>query len=202
VTLVTVAGTNAMPQHIFVAYVEDKPGVLNRVASLFRRRAFNIESLTVGPTEQPGISRMTIVVETDDAGARRVEANLYKLVNVLRVQTATDVPAVIREMALIKVAAEGASRAQVLQLVDVFRARVVDVTNASLIVEITGPPDKIAGLVDVLQPFGILEMARTGRVAMLRGATEAKFPLKGDLSQTTPYPAAITDEAGAEAMSV
>ena len=156
--------------HTFVAYVEDKPGVLNRVASLMRRRAFNIESLTVGPTESDGVSRLTMVVDTDDLGARRLEANLYKLVNVLRVEIVTDVPSVIRDLALIKVAADGANRAQVMQLVDVFRARVVDVANDSLIIESTGTEDKIEGLLDVLRPFGILEMVRTGIVAMRRGA--------------------------------
>ncbi len=157
-------------QHTFVAYVEDKPGVLNRVASLFRRRAFNIESLTVGHTEQPGISRMTIVVDTDENGARRVEANLYKLVNVLRVDDVTNTPAVVRDLALIKIAADAATRAQVMQLVDVFRARIVDVANDSLIVEITGAEDKIEGLIEVLRPLGILEMVRTGIVSMARGA--------------------------------
>ena len=157
-------------QHIFVAYVEDKPGVLNRVASLFRRRAFNIESLTVGHTEQPGISRMTIVVDTDEMGARRVEANLYKLVNVLRVDDVTYVSAVVRDLALIKVSADAATRAQVMQLVDVFRARIVDVASDSLIVEITGAEDKIEGLIEVLRPLGIIEMVRTGIVGMARGA--------------------------------
>jgi acetolactate synthase I/III small subunit len=156
--------------HTFVAYVEDKPGVINRVASLMRRRAFNIESLTVGPTESDGVSRLTMVVDTDDQGARRLEANLYKLVNVLRVEIVTDVPSVIRDLALIKVSADGANRAQVMQLVDVFRARVVDVANDSLIIESTGTEDKIEGLLDVLRPFGILEMVRTGIVAMRRGA--------------------------------
>jgi acetolactate synthase-1/3 small subunit len=157
-------------EHTFVAYVEDLPGVLNRVASLFRRRGFNIESLTVGHTEQPGVSRMTIVVDTDEFGARRVEANLYKLVNVLRVEDVTSTAAVVRDLALIKVGADGANRAQVMQLCDVFRARVVDVANDSLIIEITGTVDKIDGLVDVLRPFGIIEMVRTGIVAMRRGS--------------------------------
>lgn len=157
--------------YIFVAYVEDKPGVLNRVASLIRRRAFNIESLTVGHTDQPGVSRMTIVVETDEMGARRVEANLYKLVNVLRVDEVSNTPSVIRDMALIKVSANSETRAQVMQLVEVFRARIVDVGNDSVIVEITGTEDKIEGLIDVLRPHGILEMVRTGIVAMRRGST-------------------------------
>jgi acetolactate synthase-1/3 small subunit len=162
--------TGANTAHTFVAYVEDKPGVLNRVASLFRRRGFNIESLAVGHTDQPGVSRMTIVVETDEFGARRLEANLYKLVNVLRVEDVSNEPTVVRDLALIKVSADGATRPQVMQLVDVFRARVVDVGNESLIIEITGTEDKLDGLVEVLRPFGIIEMVRTGIVAMLRGA--------------------------------
>ncbi len=157
--------------HTFVAYVEDKPGVLNRVASLMRRRAFNIESLTVGHTEQAGLSRLTVVVDTDEFGARRLEANLYKLVNVVRVESVTDVPAVVRDLALIKVQADAGTRPQVMQLVDVFRARVVDVANDSLVIEITGTEDKIDGLTDVLRPFGIIEMVRTGIVAMRRGST-------------------------------
>ena len=160
-------------QQTLVAYVEDKPGVLNRVASLFRRRAFNIESLTVGHTEQPGVSRMTIVVDADEFEIRRIEANLYKLVNVLRVEDVSNTPAVTRDLALIKVAADINTRAQVMQLVDVFRARVVDVANESLVVEITGTEDKIEGLIEVLRPMGIIEMVRTGIVAMTRGSVAA-----------------------------
>jgi acetolactate synthase-1/3 small subunit len=154
----------------FAVYVDDKPGVLNRVASLFRRRAFNIESLTVGHTDQAGVSRMTIVMEANDVVARRVEANLYKLVNVLCVEDITKTPAVMRDLALIKVRADAETRAHVLQICDVFRARAVDVNQEALIVEITGTEDKIDGLLEVLKPFGILEMVRTGRVAMTRGA--------------------------------
>jgi len=160
-----------MAPHTFVAYVEDKPGVLNRVSSLFRRRTFNIESLTVGHTEQPGVSRMTIVVDTDEFGARRVEANLYKLVNVLRVDNVTAQPTVERDLALIKVTARNGRRAEIMQLVDVYRARIVDVTNDSLVVEITGTEDKIESMVDILRPFGIIEMVRTGVVSMTRGST-------------------------------
>ncbi len=159
----------------FIALVEDKPGVLNRVASLFRRRGFNIESLTVGQTDQPGVSRMTIVTTADGYTARRIEANLYKLVNVLKVEDVTFRPAVTRDLALIKVRAEGEARAQVLQICDVFRARVVDVTQETLIIEITGGEDKIDGLLEVLKPFGIVEMARTGRVAMTRGSEAPTF---------------------------
>ena len=156
-------------QHTLVVLVEDKPGVLNRVASLFRRRAFNIDSLTVGHTETPGVSRMTIVCDVDPLNARRVEANIYKLVDVLRVDDITEAPAVDRELAMIKVSASQSTRAEIIQLADVFRARVVDLSPDSLIVEITGSGDKIDRLVDVLRPYGIVEMARTGRVAMARG---------------------------------
>ena len=160
--------------HTLVVYVEDKPGVLNRVASLFRRRAFNIDSLTVGHTETPGVSRMTIVVDADPTGARRVEANIYKLVDVLRVDDITQEPSVEREMAMIKVAVTSDTRAQIIQLADVFRARVVDVSADSLILEITGVGDKIERLIDVLRPYGVLERVRTGRVAMARGPRPAE----------------------------
>ena len=163
----------------FVVYVENKPGVLTRVASLFRRRAYNIESLTVGHTEKPGVSRMTIVVETDEFGARRLEAHLYKLVNVLLVENITALASVARDLALIKVSATADSRSHVLQLAHVFRARVVDVAPESIIVEITGTEDKIDGLLEVLRPYGVLEMVRTGRVAMSRGAKAAAATASG-----------------------
>lgn len=157
-------------RHTFIAYVEDKPGVLARVASLFRRRAYNIDSLAVGRTCQPGISRMTIVMEADDTTARLVEANLYKLVNVLRIEDVTYTPNVIRELALIKVRADAETRAKVLQVCEVFRARVVDVAPDALVIESTGTEDKLQGLVEVLEPFGIISMARTGSIAMTRGS--------------------------------
>jgi acetolactate synthase-1/3 small subunit len=159
-----------MKPHTFVVTVEDQPGVLNRVSSLFRRRGYNIESLTVGRTERPGVSRMTIVVMSDDAGAGRIEANLYKLVNVISVSDITSCPAVYRDLAIIKVAASQAHRPELVHLVEVFRARIVDLAPDSLTIEITGGHEKIDGLLDVLRPYGVLEMARTGRVAMARGA--------------------------------
>lgn len=157
-------------QHTLIALVEDKPGVLNRVSSLFRRRAFNIESLTVGHTDQPGISRMTIVMDSDAAGAERVTSYLYKLVNVIQVEDVTSRPVVNRDLAMIKVAVSPVNRTEIIQLVDVFRARIVDVANDSLIIEITGDEEKIDGFVEVLRPYGINEMVRTGIVSMLRGA--------------------------------
>jgi len=158
-------------EHTLVALVEDKPGVLNRVASLFRRRAFNIESLTVGHTEQPGVSRMTIVIDSNQTNAERVTANLYKLVNVIQVADLANAPVLSRDLALIKVGVDALSRSQVMQLVDVYRAHVVDVTNESLVIEITGTEDKIDSFVEVMRPFGIVEMVRTGVVAMARGVT-------------------------------
>jgi acetolactate synthase I/III small subunit len=154
----------------FVAYVEDRPGVLNRIASLFRRRGYNIVSLNVGRTHEPGVSRMTFVIDADDDTARRIEANLYKLVNVLSVEDITRAAAVTRDLALIKINVGPEKRAEVLQLCDVFRARPVDVAADTLIVEITGDTDKIEGLVTILQPYGIIEMVQTGTVAMTRGA--------------------------------
>src|SRR5512147_2605558 len=145
-------------KHTLIALVEDKPGVLNRVSSLFRRRAFNIESLTVGHTNQPGISRITIVIDSDNSSVERVTSYLYKLVNVIYVEDVTARPTVSRDLAMIKVAVTATNRTEIIQLVDVFRARVVDVANESLIVEITGDEEKIDGLVEVLRPYGILEM--------------------------------------------
>lgn len=156
--------------HTFVVYAEDKPGVLSRVTGLFRRRAYNIESLTAGHTDVPGVSRLTVVTESDAAEARLIEANLYKLVNVLRVEDLTNEPAVKRDLALIKVKASAEARPQVMQMIEVFRARIIDVAPESLILEITGTGDKIDGLVEILQPFGIIEMVRTGGVAMTRGS--------------------------------
>lgn len=154
----------------FVAYVEDRPGVINRVVSLFRRRDYNIESLTVGRTERPGVALLTIVMEADADAARRLEANLYKLVNVLEVHDLTHASTIVSDLALIKVRTTRETRVQVLQLCDVCRARVVDVTHDALIIEMTGTQMKIDGLIEVLAPFGIVEMVRTGAVAMTCGA--------------------------------
>lgn len=156
-------------QHTLIALVENKPGVLNRVSSLFRRRKFNIESLNVGHTENPNISRMTIVVDNEAVEARKVEANLYKLVNVIDVQDVTHQPTVVRDLALIKVKASPEERSGVSNLASIFRAKIVDVAADSVIVEITGTEDKIEGLLELLKPLGVMEMVRTGQVAMMRG---------------------------------
>jgi acetolactate synthase-1/3 small subunit len=159
-----------------IAYVEDRPGTLNRIVSLFRRRGFNIDSLTVGRTERPGVSRITVVVRADDATAQRLEANLYKLVNVLSVEDLTHSAAVTREMAFVKVRATPDRRSELLQLVQTFRARVVDLGPESIIVETTGTQEKLDGLIDVLRPFGLLELVRTGAVAMRRGPGSSGQP--------------------------
>jgi len=163
-------------QTTFIVHVEDEPGVLTRVTSLIRRRGYNIESLTVGHTERDRVSRMTVVMDADERAVSRIEATLYKLVNVIRVEHITPVPAVFRDLAMIKVAATESSRGTIMQLVDVFRARVIDVSPESLIIEITGTEDKIDGLVEMLRPYGVLEMARTGRVAMARGVKSTGAP--------------------------
>ncbi len=159
-------------QYTFIALVENKPGVLNRVASLFRRRNFNIESLAVGRTENPDISRMTMVIDcpNGDVDAHKIEANLYKLVNVIDVQDVSRQPSVTRDLALIKVKAEPEKRAEVHSLAGIFRARIVDVAADSVIVEVTGTEEKIEGMMELLRPIGIMEMVRTGQVAMTRGA--------------------------------
>jgi acetolactate synthase-1/3 small subunit len=156
-------------KHTVIAWMEDKPGVLNRVAGLFRRRNFNIESLTVGHSEAPGISRMTFVVEGDARQVRQVETQLDKLINVTEVQNVTNEPTVIRELALVKVNADSTNRAEILQLVDIYRASIVDVAMDSLVIQITGPEDRVNSLISLLENFGIEEMVRTGRVAMVRG---------------------------------
>jgi acetolactate synthase I/III small subunit len=157
-------------KHTVVALVEDRPGVLNRVASLFRRRGFNIDSLAVGTTEEAGISRMTIVVDGGEGIVDQVEKQLNKLIDVVRVEDLTNAEAVVRELALIKVRCTVEQRHEVLDLVEIFRAHVVDVSPEHVTIEISAEQDRTDGLLQNLHPFGILELVRTGRVAMLRGA--------------------------------
>jgi acetolactate synthase-1/3 small subunit len=155
--------------HTLIALVRDKPGVLDRVASLFRRRAFNIDSLTVGRTAQPGISRMTIVVDSKQTSAARVTVYLRKLIDVLCVDDLETRPAVARDLALVKVATPGGNREHLLRLVDETRAHIVDAGEHTTTVEITGEPPHVDGVVGRLASIGIVEMVRTGRVAMARG---------------------------------
>jgi len=169
----TTPSVQARSRRTLVALMEDKPGVLSHVVNLFRRRNYNIESLTVGHTEAEGISRMTVVVDATDAVLEQVVKQLYKLVNVTKVSELTGDSAVIRELALIKVHSTSANRAEIVQLVDIFRAQIIDVSHESLTVEITGTEDKVDSLIDMLQPFGIRELTRTGRVAMVRGSAHS-----------------------------
>ena len=156
-------------QHTLVALVENQPGVLQRVANLFSRRGFNIESLTVGHTDTPKTSRMTIVVNAADTQVDQVTKQLYKLINVLKVSDVTTDRTVDRELALIKVSASASTRAEIAQVVDIFRARIVDLARDSLTVEVTGESEKIDSIVGLLRPFGLKEMVRTGRISMTRG---------------------------------
>ena len=157
-----------MQKHTLIALMEDKPGVLNRVSNLFRRRNYNIQSLAVGHSETPDISRMTVVVDGDNRVVEQVVKQLSKLINVTDVVDVTDRPAVIRELALVKVKAGPGKRSEIIELAQVFRGRIVDVGTESMTVEITGPEERVNSLVSLLRPYGIEELARTGRVAMVR----------------------------------
>ena len=161
----------ANTKHTLVALVEDKPGVLNRIASLFRRRAFNIRSLAVGGSEHPGLSRMTIVVGGDAAQVEQVRKQLDKLINVIKVSDITEEDMVTRELALIKVKATASTRSEIIQIVDIFRANIVDVAPGSLTVEVTGDENKLNSLLGLLCDFGIKELSRTGRIALTRGSS-------------------------------
>ena len=157
-------------KHTLVALVEDKPGVLNRVASLFRRRSFNIESLAVGGSEHPDLSRMTIVAIGDSAQVEQVRKQLEKLVSVVKVADITEGDTVTRELALIKVKATASTRSEIMQIVSIFRANIVDVAPGSVTVEVTGDEDKVNSLLGLLRDFGVKEVSRTGRIALTRGS--------------------------------
>ena len=159
-------------RHTLAVLVENNPGVLARVAGLFSRRGFNIESLVVCRTENPAISRMTIMVEADDRGLEQVIKQLRKLIEVLKVQDVTKEEHVDRELALMKVSADPSKRAEIIQIVEIFRAHIVDIGRKTMIVEVTGDEGKVNALENALKPFGLKELVRTGKVAMLRGAKE------------------------------
>ena len=159
----------ATTKHTLVTLVEDKPGVLNRVASLFRRRGFNIESITVGHSEVPHLSRMTVVVDGATTQVEQVRKQLDKVIDVVKVYEVSGDDMIARELALIKVQATSANRSEIIQIVDIFQASIVDVARDSLTVMVTGDEDKINSLLDLLRTFGIKEIARTGRIAMTRG---------------------------------
>jgi acetolactate synthase-1/3 small subunit len=166
-----------MPKHTIVALVEDKPGVLDHMASLFRRRGFNIESIAVGHSETPHMSRMTLVVNGANTMVEQVRKQLDKVVDVVKVSDITSDKVIARELALIKVKANSSTRSEIMQIVDIFRANIVDVAADSVTVEVTGDENKIDSLLNLLRGFGIRELARTGRIALTRGET-SPLPVK------------------------
>jgi len=166
-----------MIKHTLIALVEDKPGVLNRMASLFRRRSFNIESIAVGHSEIPHLSRMTIVVDGATTMVEQVRKQLDKVIDVIKVSDITGDNIITRELALIKVRATSATRSEIIEIVDIFRANIVDVASDSVTIEITGDEEKINSLLNLLRGFGLKEVARTGRIAMTRGGLS---PLRED----------------------
>jgi acetolactate synthase-1/3 small subunit len=155
-------------KHTLSVLVEDEAGVLTRIAALFARRGFNIESLAVGPAEQAGVSRITMVVPGDDHVIEQLTKQLYKQINVLKVQDITEIPCVERELMLLKVNATSSTRSEIVELAQIFRARVVDVAEDSLTLEVVGDPGKLVAIVQVLQRFGLREVARTGKIALTR----------------------------------
>jgi acetolactate synthase I/III small subunit len=159
----------ATTKHTLVAIVQDKPGVLNRVVSLFRRRNFNIESIAVGHSETPHLSRVTIAVNGSNAMVEQVRKQLDKLIDIVRVIDITAENMTARELALVKVKATSSTRSEIIEIADIFRANIVDVASDSLTIEVTGDEDKIESMLKLLHAFGIREIARTGRVAMVRG---------------------------------
>jgi acetolactate synthase-1/3 small subunit len=158
-------------RHTLSVLVEDHPGVLNRVVSLLRRRSFNIDSITVGHSEQAGVSRMTIIVNGQDADVEQAGKQLYKLMEVLKVTDLTPLNCVAHELAMVKVAAKAQTRSEILQIAQIYDARVVDASPSTLLIEATGPEEQIDGLLNMLKGFGIRELVRTGPVAMLRGSS-------------------------------
>ena len=161
-------------RHTIAVIVENKSGVLTRIAGLFSRRSFNIDGLSVGATDNPEYSRMTITVEGDDEVLEQVIKQRSKLINVIRVSELAPAESVERELAIIKVTADKDSRSEIMQIVNIFRAKIIDVSARSMIIEVTGDEEKINAIVQLLRQFGIKEMARTGKVSMIRGARVIK----------------------------
>ncbi|MFN2389418.1 MAG: acetolactate synthase small subunit [Actinomycetota bacterium] len=173
------------PPHTLSVLVENRPGVLARIAGLFARRGFNIDSLAVGETEHPEVSRMTIAVSADGKPVEQITKQLHKLINVLRIAELPHDGAVERELALIKVGAGAEARAEVIAIAEIFRAQILDVCPEALTIEATGTPDKVRALEELLRPYRILEMARTGRVALARGGRGLKPAAVRPLSTTS-----------------
>ena len=159
-------------KHILSILVENKPGVLTRIAGLFARRGFNIDTLAVGPTDDPTMSRITLTLDGAMHPIDQVTKQLHKLVNVIKIRDLEPTETVARELALFKIAADGASRAEVMQMVEIFRGKIIDVSKRSVIVEVTGSWDKIEAFERMVRPFGLIEMAHTGEIAIARGRSE------------------------------
>jgi len=159
-------------KHIISVMVENKSGVLAKVAGLFSRRGFNIDSLAVGPTDESAVSRITIVVNAENHSIEQITKQLYKLINVIKIQELDPLNVVERELVLIKVSADSKTRPEILEIVSIFRVNIVDVGKKSLVIEITGSSRKVKALEDLLRPFGILELVRTGKIACMRGAKD------------------------------
>jgi acetolactate synthase-1/3 small subunit len=166
-------GVRTGRKHILSILVENKPGVLTRIAGLFARRGFNIDTLAVGPTDDPTLSRITLTLDGAMHPIDQVTKQLHKLVNVIKIRDLEPAETVARELALFKISADGASRAEVMQMVDIFRGRIIDVSRRSVIVEVTGSWDKIEAFERMVRPFGLIEMARTGEIAISRGRGES-----------------------------
>lgn len=166
-----------MSTHILSVLVENKPGVLARIAGLFARRGFNIDSLAVGETEDPSVSRMTIVCSAAGKPLEHITKQLHKLINVLKIAELPHDDSVERELAMIKVGVSAGKRAEVLEVAEIFRAKVLDVDPNALTIEATGAPEKIVALEELLRPYGIVEMVRTGRIALARGSVGLKPPV-------------------------
>jgi len=171
-------GSGVQHRHVLVVLVLDKPGVLNRVSSLMRARNFNIESLAVSHTDQPDISRMTITLHGDDVLLEQATKQLYRLIDVLKVQDLTDEPTVAHELALVKVRANDANRGEIVRIVELYRARVVDISDTSIVVEATGTEAEVDALVALLRTYGVRELVRTGTVVMARGSGSIEEALK------------------------
>jgi acetolactate synthase I/III small subunit len=170
--LEAVAGQRTGRKHILSILVENKPGVLTRIAGLFARRGFNIDTLAVGPTDDDTVSRITLTLDGAVHPIDQVTKQLHKLVNVLKIRDLEPQETLARELALFKISADGATRTEVMQVCEIFRAKIVDVTKRSVIVEVTGTYDKVEAFERVVRPFGLIEMARTGEIAISRGRGE------------------------------
>ena len=188
-------------RHLLAVLVEDQPGVLNRVVSLMRRRSFNIESITVGKSEQPHVSRMTIVVDGEEEEVEQVGKQLYKLMEVLKVTDLTDMNCVAHELAMIKVAAKPQHRSEILQIAQIYGARVVDASPSTLMLEATGPEEQVDGLLAMLRGFGIREQVRTGPIALTRGSGTVAVKASQTQSQRVEQAAAAVGNGAKVAMS-